>query len=1101
MSRDKRARLRSLAIVAALAMPAFCGKCGTASAADTAGRGEALQILNATGVKGGLVVHLGCGDGQLTAALAGDRHLVQGLDTEADNVARAREHIRSLGIYGKVTAREFDGRTLPYAENVVNLLAAEDLGGVPMDEVLRVLVPGGAACLKAGGRWNKTVKPWPDEIDQWSHFLHDASNNAVADDSLVGPPRRLRWVAGPLWSRSHEFKSSLAAMVSAGGRIFYVFDYGLTSLTDPPIPERWTLVARDAFNGVLLWERPVPALGSDQWKGSALRGVPASIQRLLVADGQRLFVGLDRSAVVSALDAATGEVLMAYAGTEGSEEIRCLDGILLLRKGNNLLLAVAAQSGEKLWEASGRIQPDAVAAQGGRVFHQDGAALVCRRLGDGEELWRAAGSQAASLMVVDGDRVLLVRKTDIEAVSAASGETIWKAAAGVRRAELFVAAGKLWHWEGERIVGRDLATGDVAARLATDDVFTPGHHLRCYQSKGTEEFLITPFRGVEFVSVTGQPNAQNDWVRGACRYGIMPANGLLYVPPNPCFCYPGVKLTGFNALAGEEDEGRGARGEGRGAGDEGRGARDENLRLERGPAFGKLPSPAGGRGAGGEGESPPLAAQGTTDDWPSYRHDSRRTGATACQVAADVRPRWQVRLGGALTPPVVSDGRVFLAAKDEHTLHALDVENGRALWHYTAGGRIDSPPTVYGGLVLFGAADGCVYCLRAADGRLVWRFTAAPSDEQIVAFDQLESPWRVHGGVLVEGGVVYCTAGRSSHLDGGIFIFGLDPATGKVLHRATVDTWARTREDAVGKPFVPAYFMEGALSDVLVSQDGFIYLGQIKFDRNLVEQEVPYTLSDPDRKTVAMDLSDEPYVIADRESGKDYETHQRQWLERTQPELLKDLVGAHGGWSLGDRPIGLHVFSTAGFLDDSWFNRTFWMYSATWPGYYIAHRAPKTGQILVVGPERTYAVQAFPSRNLQSPLFTPAEKGYLLQADDNDNEPALDDRTRGTTKGWGFTRLAPPVWHQWVPIRVRGMVLAGEHLFVAGPPDVVEPDDPMAAFEGRRGAVLRVVAASGGSTLAETKLDAPPVFDGLIAAEGRLFLCTTHGDVLCLGEK
>ena len=30
---------------------------------------EARQILAATGVKGGLVVHIGCGDGRLTAAL------------------------------------------------------------------------------------------------------------------------------------------------------------------------------------------------------------------------------------------------------------------------------------------------------------------------------------------------------------------------------------------------------------------------------------------------------------------------------------------------------------------------------------------------------------------------------------------------------------------------------------------------------------------------------------------------------------------------------------------------------------------------------------------------------------------------------------------------------------------------------------------------------------------------------------------------------------------------------------------------------------------------------------------------------------------------
>ena len=47
---------------------------------------QAQAILDAGGVQGGLVVHVGCGDGKLTAALhANDRYLVHGLDTSADN--------------------------------------------------------------------------------------------------------------------------------------------------------------------------------------------------------------------------------------------------------------------------------------------------------------------------------------------------------------------------------------------------------------------------------------------------------------------------------------------------------------------------------------------------------------------------------------------------------------------------------------------------------------------------------------------------------------------------------------------------------------------------------------------------------------------------------------------------------------------------------------------------------------------------------------------------------------------------------------------------------------------------------------------------------
>ncbi|MHC4170593.1 MAG: hypothetical protein ACYSWQ_26950, partial [Planctomycetota bacterium] len=45
---------------------------------------QARQILDDTAVKGGLIVHVGCGDGKLTAALrANDRYVVHGLDRKA----------------------------------------------------------------------------------------------------------------------------------------------------------------------------------------------------------------------------------------------------------------------------------------------------------------------------------------------------------------------------------------------------------------------------------------------------------------------------------------------------------------------------------------------------------------------------------------------------------------------------------------------------------------------------------------------------------------------------------------------------------------------------------------------------------------------------------------------------------------------------------------------------------------------------------------------------------------------------------------------------------------------------------------------------------
>jgi len=1037
---------------------------------------QAEKILNACDVKGGLIVHIGCGDGKLTAALrANERYIVQGLDSDVKNVEQARKYIRSLGVYGAVSVDGLQGNRLPYIDNLVNLVVSENPGAVSESEVMRVLCPDGAAYIRQGSKWKKLIKQRPEDIDEWTHYLHDASNNAVAKDTQVSSPRRLKWVCGPLWSRSHEFSSSLCAMVSSKERIFYVFDEGLTGITTPSVPERWTLIARDAFNGLLLWKRPLPQWGTGVWKTKALRNVPLTIPRCLVAEGQRVFITLEYKTGVSVLDAATGEILTTYKGTEETEEIRCIGGILVLRKGKSAIMAIDTRTGRKLWETTGKIQPFSLAARDGKVFYQAGQWLLCLRVTDGKELWRIQSKSPVLLLVVHDAGIMLLKKTELEAVSVDTGESIWTENARIRRNELFIANNKLWHWQGDGIIGRDLLTGQITKRLNTDDVFTAGHHLRCYQSKATESFLITPNRGIEFVSITGGVNTQNDWLRGPCRYGIVPSNGLLYAPPNPCFCYPGVKLTGFNAMSAEG------------------GAVPElspSRRFERGRAY---------------KQAKDLARSGrdSADDWPTYRHDGRRTGAAACDVPVQISRQWQVRLQGKLTPPVASDNRVYVAARDEHTIYVHDMEGGRELWQFTAGGRIDSPPSVYDGLVLFGCADGRVYCLRASDGELVWRFTAAPSDQSIVAFGQLESPWRVHGSVLMKDGIAYCTAGRSTYIDGGIRVFGLEPTTGKVLYETCLDTWARTREDAEDKPFIPGYHMEGALSDILVSEGDFIYLGQYKLDGSLKVQETPYVLPDPDKKTNAMgltELMDKPFVQSMEIMDKD-EKVQRDWQLRVWPKMSQQYKEKYGGSNLGDRKMGRHVLSTSGFLDDSWFNRTFWMYSDTWPGFYIAHRASKTGQLLVVGPEKTYAVQAYPSRNLQSPLFTPGAGGYLLFSDDNDNEPVIPDYTRGVPKGIGFTRRQPPVWHNWVPVRIRAMVLAGETLFVTGPPDVIDPDEPMAAFEGDKGGLLWAVSASDGKKLAEYKLESPPVFDGIIAASERLFISTRDGRLLCMGKK
>jgi len=1051
---------------------------------------DGARIIKDSGVRGGVVVHLGCGDGKLTASLlAGDSFVVHGLDSDAANVAKARANIRQAGVYGKVSVVQWDKATLPYADNLVNLLVADNPGKIPTSEVMRVLTPQGVAII--GGK--KTVKPRPKEIDEWSHYLHDASNNAVAEDTEVSPPKRLKWACGPRWSRSHEFNSSMVAMVTGGGRLFYIFDMGLTGVTDKPIPQRWRLIARDAFNGIFLWERKLDKWGTSQWRAGALRSVPKTVPRRIVVSGDRLMATLEYDAPVSILDAASGKVLAVCEGSEGTQEIRCSDGVVLVRNGSDAVLAFDSNSGKKLWDAQGPVQAFSLAAAGGKVFYQSGSVVTCLDLKTGKELWKTLGPEVApqpvkrdksgkpvkkrrrskaSLVLVHGKCVLFNGLQGLQAVSADTGKTLWTAKGKKLGSEPFIANGYLWQRQGAGMAGISMADGTSKKQIGADDVFTWGHHARCYQSKATVNYVITPNRGVEFVSLTGKTNTVHDWTRGACTYGVMPGNGLLYVPPDPCFCYPGVKLTGFHAMDGGAPPKYAKAGPGR---------------LVKGPAFGKIT------------KSKTSAPQ----DWPTYRHDGRRSGGASCDVSSKVARKWEVSIKGKLTPPVVAGKRLYVVEKDAHAVHAINTSDGSKAWMFVADGRVDSPPTICGDAVLFGCTDGRVYCLRASDGKLVWRFGAAPADRLVVNRGQLESAWRVHGSVLLADGVAYCTAGRSTYLDGGIYVFALDPATGKVLHQTHIDTWAETRKDAEGKPFVPGYHMEGAFSDVLVSEGGYLYMGQYKFDRSLKPQDVPYSLlkdgGHPDAMSME-DLMGKPYAQNPQTQKRD-EVVQRQWQLRVWPKQSKEQKEKYGAGNLGERTMGRHVFATGGFLDDEWFNRTFWMYSETWPGFHHANWGAKTGHLLAVDEKNTYAVQAYPRRNLQSPLFTPGKQGYLLYADDNENEPVMPDYTRGVPKGIGFTRTKPPVWFNWVPLRIRAMVAAQSALFVAGAPDVLPEDDPMAAFDGRKGALLWAVSKTDGKKLAEYKLDFPPVFDGMIAADGQLFIVTIDGTIRCYADR
>ena len=87
---------------------------------------EARKIIETSGVTGGLIVHVGSGDGNLTAALgAGEGFVVQGLDTDRESIRKAREKIAAEKRYGKVSASVYDGKHLPYVDDLVRDISSD----------------------------------------------------------------------------------------------------------------------------------------------------------------------------------------------------------------------------------------------------------------------------------------------------------------------------------------------------------------------------------------------------------------------------------------------------------------------------------------------------------------------------------------------------------------------------------------------------------------------------------------------------------------------------------------------------------------------------------------------------------------------------------------------------------------------------------------------------------------------------------------------------------------------------------------------------------------------------------------------------------------
>jgi len=89
-------------------------------------------------------------------------------------------------------------------------------------------------------------------------------------------------------------------------------------------------------------------------------------------------------------------------------------------------------------------------------------------------------------------------------------------------------------------------------------------------------------------------------------------------------------------------------------------------------------------------------------------------------------------------------------------------------------------------------------------------------------------------------------------------------------------------------------------------------------------------------------------------------------------------------------------------------------------------------------------------------------------------------------------------WMTDTTLQVRAMLLAGDRLFVAGWHDSLDRNVLKAVRENTRRGSLLVLSPDDGRKLAEYQLASPPVWDGMIAVAGRLFLTLADGSLVCM---
>ncbi|MEW6215464.1 MAG: PQQ-binding-like beta-propeller repeat protein [Nitrospirota bacterium] len=720
----------------------------------------AATFLTSQDVRPGICVIINCKDGGLFGEIARyDKHLIHGLVSEFSDIDGIRKYLDEHGLYGQVAVEGMDYKRLPYADNLVNLAVVEDIKGainlgLSIKEVMRILCPNGIGYLgqrpgggisegdlrsklyEAGvedfeiisvdGLWAKVKKARPIGMDEWCQRRYGADRNAVSKDTVLGVANSIRWLAGPEYPRGHRKNHTLGA-VSSNGRNFYYTVNSASNMNLPPQKagerDRYYLLARDAYNGLFLWEKPWE-YGSWWESGYRFDGGPVA----LAADKERVFAATTRNCI-EILEASTGRSLNIWRFSSMPQEIALIKGKVVVRT-EDQICKMDIESGVKDWECniragSGRYggggQGFAVGEEGIFVLDTSDMTLdiVCISLSEGKEKWRVSPGSWDEPFVVENRGLYLIwlykngflvlgtpdgnDKRIIRVLSAGDGHHVWRTPQGEDYDyddELIVYIDDLlWVYNKgaiEMLEGRDISSGEIKKRVNVSIGWSE-ITAACGIPIATDRYII----GSKFFNIMDRRTGKfYNFLGGcgACQFYNIAANGLLYLYPTCCNCRGEYFYRGFMGASSEE----------------------LSLLVNNSDSLGRLVKGIA------YSDTDDIKFTVEESDWPFFCHDGERSCFASTEVSFELEAVWKKKLadrpygylkydlsvnqmlGDPLSAPVVAGGMVFVALIDKHTVVCLDAETGEERWSYIAGGRIDSPPSIYKGLCIFGSNNGWI---------------------------------------------------------------------------------------------------------------------------------------------------------------------------------------------------------------------------------------------------------------------------------------------------------------------------------------------------------------------------------------------------------